>query len=359
MENVTNSRAGKKLSSITLHSGISFSSISYSRVLCGLRMYGWLVCCVWLLLSGIGLAQTAGTDLNQGNAGFSQEELQAIAAEAAATETKAAAGPEARQGGLQSSLNFLALLIEGGALMIPIAVMSLLVVTFALDRWFALRRSRIFPRVVRREIRKASESFDTFEPQVLFIVSEKYPSAASRVLQDMLRKLGRPIPEVEAAITEGSQREADAMYSNVRWLTLAAAVTPLIGLLGTVWGMIIAFYNTTQLGTGSNKAEFLAEGIYVALVTTLGGLAVAIPAAIFAHYFEGKISRTLARVDDELRRLIPGFESQEGKARYDVRAEGLVRRDAEAAYKSNSVAPPVQHDGAHTPKSLGKQTSAT
>jgi biopolymer transport protein ExbB len=317
-----------------------------------------LACWVTALSSAVCVAQEAGSGSGEpdNNPGITQEELQAFAAEAAAEEAMPASGRD----GLQSSLNFLALLIEGGALMIPIAAMSLLVVTFALERWFALRRARIFPRVVRREIRKASESLDAFEPQVLFIVSEKYPSAASRVLQDMLRKLGRPVPEAEAAITEGSQREADAMYSNVRWLTLAAAVTPLLGLLGTVWGMIIAFYNTTQLGTGTNKAEFLAEGIYVALVTTLGGLAVAIPAAIFAHYFEGKISRMLARVDDELRRLLPGFEALEGKARYDVRAEGLVRRDLTTPLKAGGgTSPPVQHPSAPMSKSVGKQTTAT
>ena len=60
-----------------------------------------------------------------------------------------------------------------------------------------------------------------------------------------------------------------------------------MGLLGTVWGMIRAFHDTAQLAPGQNKADYLAEGIYVALVTTLAGLAVAIPAAIFSHYFEG------------------------------------------------------------------------
>ncbi|QDV27179.1 MotA/TolQ/ExbB proton channel family protein [Aureliella helgolandensis] len=256
--------------------------------------------------------------------GISQQELQQLAAEAAENRANSTA-PTA---GLQSSLNFLALLVEGGVLMIPIAIMSLLVVAVALERFFALRRGRLFPAGLRRELRRATAASVTeeFSPPLLFQASERYPSVAGRILQDVLLKLGRPIPEAEMTINESTQREADAMYNNVRWLTLAAAVTPLIGLLGTVWGMIIAFYNTTQLGSGMNKAEFLAEGIYVALVTTLGGLAVAIPAAIFAHYFEGRITKTLAKIDAEIRRLMPAIEALEGKSRYVMSPAGLVER---------------------------------
>lgn len=258
------------------------------------------------------------------DAGISQEELQRLASEAAGQPgSTAAPDPNSLSKG---SINFLSLLIDGGVLMIPIALMSLLVVAVSLERVFALRRSRIYPRLLAREIHQAAEDTEPVVPQALFEASRHHPSAAGRILQDVLQKVGRPVPEMETAINEGTQREADHLYGNVRWLTLAAAVTPLIGLLGTVWGMIIAFYNTTQLGAGANKAEFLAKGIYVALVTTLGGLAVAIPAAIFAHYFEGRITKMLASVDKELRRLVPRFESMEGKTRYDISSRGLTRR---------------------------------
>jgi biopolymer transport protein ExbB len=121
---------------------------------------------------------------------------------------------------------------------------------------------------------------------------------------------------VEHAVAEASEREAERIYSNVRWLNLAAAVTPLMGLLGTVWGMIRAFHDTTQLAAGQNKADFLAEGIYVALVTTLGGLTVAIPAAIFSHYFEGRITTLFHQIDELLFSLMPQVERYEGRVRF-------------------------------------------
>ncbi|MEO8269774.1 MAG: MotA/TolQ/ExbB proton channel family protein, partial [Aureliella sp.] len=211
------------------------------------------------------------------------------------------------------------------------------------------------PRGLRREVRRACEEIGPFQPHALFQAADRYHCAGSRIVHDMLRKLGRPIPEVEAALADGTQREADRLYGNVRWLTLAAAVTPLIGLLGTVWGMIIAFHDTTQLGAGSNKAEYLAEGIYVALVTTLGGLAVAIPAAIIAHFFEGRITKVLALIDTELRRLMARFESQEGRTRFDLNERGLFRRDVSSSSSpadsvrqtiisaENLPPPPVRH----------------
>lgn len=265
-------------------------------------------------------------------AGLSQESLQRLAAEAAnqADARPLSPDPASVQRG---SINFLNLLIEGGVLMIPIAVMSLLVVAVSIERAFAIRRARVFPRAVRRGVQQARTDVDSMPPPKLYEVARQNPSAAARILQDMLQKVGRPVPEIEATIGEATQREAETLFGNVRWLTLAAAVTPLIGLLGTVWGMIIAFYNTTQLGAGSNKAEFLAEGIYVALVTTLGGLAVAIPAAIFAHYFEGKITRLLTQIDAEFRRLVPSFESAEGRVRYDLGPNGLSPRASGEPYE--------------------------
>ena len=294
-----------------------------------------LATCLWLVLGLLATNAFAQLPSNDNGAaanpagdpvvGLSTEDLQKLASEGAMGSSSEDETADSNAFA-QSSINFLALLIDGGALMIPIAVMSLLVVAVGLERLFALRRGRILPRRFRREIRRTIENTEPAAPQKLFQLSERYPSAAARILQDVLQKVGRPISEIESIIKEGSQREADFLYGNVRWLSLAAAVTPLIGLLGTVWGMIIAFYNTTQIGAGTNRAEVLAEGIYVALVTTLGGLAVAIPAAIMAHFFEGRITKMLSVIEDDFRKLVPRFERHEGRSRYDISSAGITKR---------------------------------
>ncbi|MEM1304065.1 MAG: MotA/TolQ/ExbB proton channel family protein, partial [Planctomycetota bacterium] len=147
-------------------------------------------------------------------------------------------------------------------------------------------------------------------------ICERHPSAAADVVLAMLAKVGRPHPEVEAAASEEIDRQADRLYANVRTLNLAAAVAPLMGLLGTVWGMIEAFFVTASLPIEANKGQALAQGIYTALFTTFAGLAVAIPAAVLAHLFEGRILRLMRRIEQLVAELLPCLERFEGERRH-------------------------------------------
>lgn len=214
------------------------------------------------------------------------------------------------------SINFLDLLVQGGFFMIPILVMSLMVVTIAIERFIGLRRSKVLPDGLVAGLGQLGGPQGGFDPRKAYKLCQQFPSAAANVVRAMLLKVGRPHNEVEHAVSEASEREGNRLYSNVRWLNLAAAVAPLLGLLGTVWGMIRAFHDTAQLTPDVNKAEYLAEGIYVALVTTLGGLCVAIPAAICAHYFEGRVQALFHEVDEMLFNLMPQVERFEGRVRF-------------------------------------------
>ena len=214
------------------------------------------------------------------------------------------------------------LIVKGGSFMIPIGLMSLLVVTFIIERSLGMRNERVIPPLLVDDLGALADDDKTFDPRQAYRICQRNPSPAASVIRAMLLKVGRPQSEVEHAVAEASEREADRLYSNVRWLNLAAAVTPLMGLLGTVWGMIRAFHDTTQLQAGRNKADFLAEGIYVALVTTLGGLLVAIPAAISSHYFEGRVQRMFHEIDEMLFNLMPQVERYEGKVRFSQASIG-------------------------------------
>jgi biopolymer transport protein ExbB len=134
----------------------------------------------------------------------------------------------------------------------------------------------------------------------------------------MLERIGRPLSEVEHAVDVAKDREASRLYANIRPISLAATVTPLLGLLGTVQGMILAFYTTANLQAGANRAAELAQGIYVALITTFAGLCVAIPAAMIAHYLEGRILAGFRRVDDVVEDLLPQVERYENRGRVTI-----------------------------------------
>ena len=246
---------------------------------------------------------TAGDVLDQAMAEAGLDEAGMDGADAAAVATPV------------EGLNVLTLVLQGGLLMIPIGIMSIIVVTLGLERAIALRRGRVIPAELVRGLGDLGEIPGKMDPRKAYRLCQQFPSSASNVIRAMLLKTGRPQSEVEHTVSEASEREAARLYSNVRWLNLIAAIAPLVGLFGTVWGMIRAFFDTTQLVAGQNKADFLAQGIYVALVTTLGGLAVAIPAAILSHYFEGRIQKLFYEVDELLFNLLPQVERFEGRMR--------------------------------------------
>ena len=214
-----------------------------------------------------------------------------------------------------SKLNLLSLMLQGGWLMVPIAILSILVVALFIERLLSLRRAKVLPASLTEELDALTNTNEGFDIQQAFDICQRYPSAGANIVCAMLLKLGRPQAEIEGAVSEANEREAAKLFHNVRWLTLGAGVAPLLGLLGTVWGMIQAFFNTTQLQPGQSKTDFLAGGIYVALVTTLGGLIVAIPAAICAHYLEGRIQKLFHVIDDFLADMLGCVEQYEGRIR--------------------------------------------
>jgi len=142
---------------------------------------------------------------------------------------------------------------------------------------------------------------------------------------------------MESALQDSCQREADRLYATVRWLTAAAAIAPLLGLLGTVWGMILAFFETTQPGLGLNRTQQLAQGISIAFVNTLAGLSIAIPAAAFSHFFEGRIVKLMGLVQELIQGVIPRLERFEGVTRFDLERSGLVPRQPQHQQNSTST----------------------
>ena len=228
--------------------------------------------------------------------------------------TEAADGTEVVQ--TREGLNFLSLLMRGGWFMLPLLILSDLVVTIGVERGLALRRDQIFPQDFIDQLSLMSSSEGGLDPRKAYQACQQFPSSASYIMRSALLKVGRPQSEIENVVSESSQREATRLSQTSSWLSLAAAVAPLIGLLGTVWGITQAFYDTTQLVAGQNRAEALAQGIYTALVTTMCGLLIAIPAAVLAHYFDNRVIRMLNEIEEMIFSLLPQFERYEGQVRF-------------------------------------------
>lgn len=238
-----------------------------------------------------------------------------------------------------SGIDLLTLISRGGAFMIPIIMMSFLVVALAVERLLTLRRRKIIPRLLVSDLQELTDPIERFNPTAAFQSCEDQPSPAARVITAMLMRTGQPLADIERAATETVEREADQYASPIRWLSLAAAATPLMGLLGTVWGMIVAFHESTTLTPDRSRSEQLSEGIYTALVTTLAGLVVAIPAAILALYLENRLAKLFHRVEQLAFDVAPGLTRFAGKRRMD--SDGVLHpMNRAASTAENTPKPP-------------------
>ena len=219
--------------------------------------------------------------------------------------------------GIPQPLPFLwDLAVQGGLFMIPIALCSIVVMAYAIERRIGLRRNLIIPPGLLVGLQKLNQQSSGIDPRLAYDVCLKYRSPLARVLQAAILKVGRPQAEWEKAVEDAVGREADQMAQNIRPINVAVSISPMLGLLGTVQGMIMAFMViSASTSTGTAKGQELAQGIYTALITTFAGLIVAIPAIVIANMLEGRIERLLRGMEDVFNEIVPLFERFEGKWR--------------------------------------------
>lgn len=235
------------------------------------------------------------------------------------------------------------LALKGGVFMIPIGLCSIVVLAFALERRVGLQKGRIIPRGLLVALQRLNQPGIGIDPRLAYDECQKFRSPLGRVIQAAILKVGRPHAELEKAVEDAVSREADELAQNIRPINVTASIAPLLGLLGTVQGMILAFMvMSTTAASGAAKGQELAQGIYTALVTTFSGLCVAIPAIIIANSLESRIERLLRGMEDVFNEILPLFERFEGKWRVTMKsdASGVIlkgtnsRPDAVATSKS-------------------------
>lgn len=200
------------------------------------------------------------------------------------------------------------ILMQGGYLMIPIVLCSVLVLAYFVERLVGLRRRRVVPPKLVRALHEAAAAGNVAEVRRL---CEQSKSALAHVaLAGVEIKDHATRSEIEKAMEDAGLREVTRLKRNVRPLATIAGIAPLLGLLGTVLGMIEAF--NVVAGGGIGQQELLASGIAKALVTTGAGLAVAIPALFLYHYFSGRVQNLILLMDEACNRIVNSMAALPG-----------------------------------------------
>lgn len=186
--------------------------------------------------------------------------------------------------------------VKGGPMMIPIALCSLAAVMVIVERTVSLRRARVIPSGFLPGLKAILNNGGDDGGRALEYCRNN-GSAVANVLAVGIKRLCEPVELLEKHIQEAGEREVVKLRKYVRSLSVIASVTPLMGLLGTIFGMITAFQTVAVSGEALGRTEMLAEGIYEAMITTAAGLTVAIPVLICYHWISAKIDRLVSDID--------------------------------------------------------------
>ena len=181
------------------------------------------------------------------------------------------------------------MLRAGGAVGYLIVLLSLVMVALIADHVMNIRHSTLIPPGLAEEVHRCLAEGKIDEAQKL---CQQHPGFLSRVLHAGLDETGGSYRAIEKAMEDAAVEQSARLFRRIEYLSVIATIAPMLGLMGTVWGMIQAFLEFEQ--KANPQVSELAPGIYRALITTLLGLAVAVPSLSAFAIFRNRIDELAA-----------------------------------------------------------------
>ncbi len=189
------------------------------------------------------------------------------------------------------------ILRNGGPLMIPIGICSFILVVFVFERLISLRKGRIIPGPFTKRFLEQLKDGELNQDSAITLC-ERNKSPMANVFKAGVQKWGRSAVEVEQAVLDEGERTSNRLRKYLRLINGVATVCPLLGLLGTVLGMIHAFDSIATVGASMTDPKVvIATGISQALLTTAAGMTVAIPALIAYMFFSSRVDKHVMEID--------------------------------------------------------------
>ncbi|XZF15017.1 MotA/TolQ/ExbB proton channel family protein [Chitinophagaceae bacterium MMS25-I14] len=204
-----------------------------------------------------------------------------------AVKTAAAAAPaEAPE-----SLSLFYLLREGGVLMIPLFICSIILIYVFAERWMAIRKASVTDPTFMSRIR---EQITDGNIQGARSLSRSTSGPVARMIEKGISRIGKPIDHIEKSMESAGKLEVYQLEKNLSILSTIAGIAPMFGFLGTIAGMIILFFNIQHQGF---SLEHIAGGIYTKMVTSAVGLIIGLLAYVANNYLNAQINKNVNRME--------------------------------------------------------------
>jgi len=195
--------------------------------------------------------------------------------------------------GNTEQLSYFDLAVKGGWVMIPIAVLSIVAVYIFIERYMAIRSAS---KIDVNFMNRIKDYIHDGKIEAAMALCQSTHNPVARMIEKGISRLGRPLSDINAAIQNVGQIEVYKLEKGLTMLGSCASISPMLGFFGTVLGMVKTFMDMSSAGS-SLDIGILSKGIYIALITTVGGLMVGIPAYFAYNYLVGRIEEMVNRLE--------------------------------------------------------------
>ena len=183
--------------------------------------------------------------------------------------------------------------IGGNIIMGTLALLSVYAIYILFERYSTIKKASLEDESFLKSIKNFVEQKDI---QAAKKLCQNTDNPVSRMIEKGIDRIDKPMTDISAAIENQGKLEVYKMENNLANLATVAGAAPMIGFLGTVIGMIVAFHEMASAG-GNIDVEMLSKGIYTAMVTTVGGLVVGIIAYIAYNYLVSKVDKVIFQLE--------------------------------------------------------------
>ncbi len=190
------------------------------------------------------------------------------------------------------SMNLMEMLVNGGPIMIPLALLLVIAVFFFFERWIAIRKaSQIDPNFMNI----IRDNIFTGNVSAARSLAKNTPNPVARMIDKGLQRIGKPIDAIEKSMENVGKLEIYKMERNLSVLSLVYGIAPMFGFLGTIIGMLQLFYNINS--SGEFTPAQIAGGIYTKMITSASGLIIGLLAYVGHNFLNAQIDKTVNKME--------------------------------------------------------------